>query len=80
LGATKAPGITERLDDCPLIVLPIKILDYLDLFDLVAAAVHRILTVAVLFASWRGVWFAARSTDLDHGTIVAANCRPFRPR
>ena len=34
-----------------LIVLPIKILDYLDLFDLVAAAVHRILTVAVLFAS-----------------------------
>jgi hypothetical protein len=63
-----------------LIVLPIKILDYLDLFDLVAAAVHRILTVAVLFASWRGVWFAARSTGLDHGTIVAANCCPFRPR
>jgi hypothetical protein len=62
-----------------LIVLPIKILDYLDLFDRVAAAVHRILTVAVLFA-WRGVWFAARSTGLDQGTIVAANCRPFRPR
>ena len=36
------------------IVLPNKILDYLDLLDLVAAAVHRIFAVAVLFASWRG--------------------------
>jgi hypothetical protein len=37
-----------------LIVLPNKILDYLDLLDLVAAAVHRIFAVAVRFASWRG--------------------------
>ena len=63
-----------------LIVLPNKILDYLDLLDLVAAAVNRIFAVAVLSARPAGGWFAAWSTGFDHGTSVAANCGPFRPR
>ena len=37
-----------------LIVLPNKILDYLDLLDLVAAAVNRIFAVAVLSARLAG--------------------------
>ena len=57
-----------------------QILDYLDLLDLVAAAVNLIVAVAVLSARLGGgVWCAVRSTRFDRGTIAAAICRPSRP-
>lgn len=46
LGATVLLGLPKDWMIALLIVLLIKILDYLDLRDLVAAAVHRMLAVA----------------------------------